>query len=260
MILIKPKNSSPGSRHKLYIKKIFCKNKLFWWQKISKKKNIGRTNINGILTYSKVSKALRKSINYTEKRYITKRLGVFLSFINYYNDKSYYGIAKFSNGAYFNIAVPHGFLPGDFLKCTNLVPSRFTKYFLGDSVLLSNLTRRHIFYNVFLFFKGKCIFAKAAGTFCCMVSNDTYKNYARLKLPSGDVKLIYNDIFVTLGRNSNMLQKSIVYGKAGDVVKLGYKSIVRGVAMNPVDHPHGGRTKTNSPEKTPWGKIAKNNK
>ena len=41
---------------------------------------------------------------------------------------------------------------------------------------------------------------------------------------------------------------------------MGFRPNVRGVAMNPVDNPHGGRTKTNSPELTPWGKIAKKNK
>lgn len=46
-------------------------------------------------------------------------------------------------------------------------------------------------------------------------------------------------------------------GKAGINRNFGIRPTVRGVAMNPVDHPHGGRTKTNSPELTPWNKIAK---
>jgi large subunit ribosomal protein L2 len=60
-----------------------------------------------------------------------------------------------------------------------------------------------------------------------------------------------------LGRNSNIWRFKEIVGKAGRNINRGFKSSVRGVAMNPVDHPHGGRTKTNSPEKTPWGKIAK---
>lgn len=161
------------------------------------------------------------------------------------------GLIKYANGAYSNVALTHGILPGYCIKSTNFRNSNFISYKLGDTVMLFYLTRRHVFYNVFLFHKNKTIFAKAAGTFCTLLSNDKDKNYAKLKLPSGDYKVIFNQNFVTLGRNSNILQKSIVFGKAGDVIKNGFKSSVRGVAMNPVDHPHGGRTKTNSPEKTP---------
>jgi len=56
-----------------------------------------------------------------------------------------------------------------------------------------------------------------------------------------------------VGRNSNISKKFNIFGKAGLVKKLGFNSNVRGVAMNPVDHPHGGRTKTNSPQKSVWG-------
>jgi large subunit ribosomal protein L2 len=54
-----------------------------------------------------------------------------------------------------------------------------------------------------------------------------------------------------LGRNSNIKNKRQFLTSAGTNVKKGFKSKVRGVAMNPVDHPHGGRTKTNNPEKSP---------
>jgi len=54
-----------------------------------------------------------------------------------------------------------------------------------------------------------------------------------------------------LGRNSNILPKGILVGKAGVNIIRGFRPSVRGVAKNPVDHPHGGRTKTNAPERTP---------
>jgi large subunit ribosomal protein L2 len=56
---------------------------------------------------------------------------------------------------------------------------------------------------------------------------------------------------VTLGRVSNIFKKKEIVGKAGRNVLKGSRPSTRGVAMNPVDHPHGGRTKTNSPELTP---------
>jgi len=60
-----------------------------------------------------------------------------------------------------------------------------------------------------------------------------------------------------MGRNINLLKKFSRSSKAGDSFLRGFKSKVRGVAMNPVDHPNGGRTKTNQPEKSVWGWIAK---
>jgi len=54
-----------------------------------------------------------------------------------------------------------------------------------------------------------------------------------------------------VGKNSNILNKKKIIGGAGFKKKLGFRSSVRGVAMNPVDHPHGGRTKTNKPERSP---------
>lgn len=64
---------------------------------------------------------------------------------------------------------------------------------------------------------------------------------------------------VSLGRASNIFYKNQFFSKAGYNRNLGIRPSVRGVAMNPVDHPHGGRTKTNSPEVTPWGKVTKKN-
>jgi len=64
----------------------------------------------------------------------------------------------------------------------------------------------------------------------------------------------------TIGRVSNINHYNTKPGKAGFNRNRNVRPTVRGVAMNPVDHPHGGRTKTNSPEVTPWGKIAKFNR
>ena len=59
--------------------------------------------------------------------------------------------------------------------------------------------------------------------------------------------------FILLGKNSQQKQKFCIIGKAGTNIKKGIKPKVRGVARNPVDHPHGGRTKTNKPEVSIWG-------
>ncbi len=83
---------------------------------------------------------------------------------------------------------------------------------------------------------------------------EVYKdlNLIKIRLSSGVKKILHEETIVTLGRNNNIFQKYSILGSYSWKYYLGKKSIVRGVAMNPVDHPHGGRTKTNKPEVSPW--------
>lgn len=92
------------------------------------------------------------------------------------------------------------------------------------------------------------------------VTNGTYSqiteiyydlNLLKIKLASGIKKIIHETNICTLGRNNNIFQKYSILGSFSINQFLGKKSAVRGVAMNPVDHPHGGRTKTNKPEVSP---------
>jgi large subunit ribosomal protein L2 len=79
--------------------------------------------------------------------------------------------------------------------------------------------------------------------------------FALLKLPSGEVRRFRQDCMATIGQVGNLDHENITYGKAGRSRWLGIRPTVRGVAMNPVDHPHGGgegRVKGNHPQ-TPWG-------
>ncbi len=86
-------------------------------------------------------------------------------------------------------------------------------------------------------------------------------DYAQIKMPSGELRLIQKDCMATVGRVSNPDYKLVRLGKAGRMRKLGWKPVVRGKVMNPVDHPHGGGEGRNSiglkgGPKTPWGKKA----
>jgi len=82
-------------------------------------------------------------------------------------------------------------------------------------------------------------------------------NYAHIKLPSGEVRLIHVNCMATIGQVGNVEHEGVSLGKAGRKRWLGIRPTVRGVAMNPVDHPHGGgegRQGEGRPTKTPWGK------
>jgi large subunit ribosomal protein L2 len=98
-------------------------------------------------------------------------------------------------------------------------------------------------------------YAKAAGTYCQIVQK--YKNFVKLKLPSGRIIEITSKSWATLGSISNKNYNTCILGKAGKKSYKNKRSIVRGVAMNPVDHPHGGRTNGGRPSVSPWGKITK---
>ena len=74
-----------------------------------------------------------------------------------------------------------------------------------------------------------------------------------IRLPSSVTLKISDSSIMTLGTVSNPLHSSTVIGSAGKNRRLGKRPCVRGIAMNPVDHPHGGRTNGGRPSVTPWG-------
>ena len=84
-------------------------------------------------------------------------------------------------------------------------------------------------------------------------------NYALLKLPSGELRYVLAECRATVGQVGNADQENVSWGKAGRMRWLGVRPTTRGIAKNPVDHPHGGgegRSKGNHPM-TPWGKPTK---
>lgn len=99
--------------------------------------------------------------------------------------------------------------------------------------------------------------ARAAGTFAQIIS--AQKNFVVLKLPSGRLRLFDKNCWATIGRVGNLDSLNIRRGKAGSNRWLGKRPTVRGSAMNPCDHKHGGgegKAPVGGTPKTPWGKIA----
>ncbi|KAI7841987.1 hypothetical protein COHA_004330 [Chlorella ohadii] len=100
--------------------------------------------------------------------------------------------------------------------------------------------------------------ARSAGTFCTLVKKGD-DGYSVIKLPSGEQRLVLSSCMATIGVLSNPQHKNRKLGKAGAARWLGRRPRVRGIAMNPVDHPHGGgRGKSKGRiSQTPWGKPTK---
>ena len=131
----------------------------------------------------------------------------------------------------------------------------------GNAMPLANMPVGTIVHNVEMKpGKGGQI-ARSAGTYCQLVGKDA--GYAQLKLSSGEVRMVRGECLATVGAVSNPDQQNVTYGKAGRMRWLGRRPVVRGVAMNPVDHPHGGgegRTSGGRHPVTPWGKPTKGKK
>lgn len=102
-------------------------------------------------------------------------------------------------------------------------------------------------------FGGKI--ARSAGTFVTLI--DRNNETAILQLPSGETRMVPSSCFGSIGVLSNAEFANKDIGKAGTSRHLGIRPHVRGIAKNPVDHPHGGRTNGGRHPVTPWGKITK---
>lgn len=129
---------------------------------------------------------------------------------------------------------------------------------VGNSMPLKNIPVGTVVHNVEMKpGKGGQI-ARSAGSSVNLLAIDSGK--AIVKLNSGEIKNLDNNCFATVGTVSNLENKNIKIGSAGRKRWLGFRPKVRGVAMNPVDHPHGGgegRTSGGRHPSTPWGKPTK---
>lgn len=155
------------------------------------------------------------------------------------------------------ILAPEGVSVGDTLLSGPDAPVR-----PGNALPLSNVPSGTTVHNVELKPGKGGELARSAGTLIQLVSREA--NMARLRLPSGEVRLVPAECMATVGQVGHTDHDDRSLGKAGRNRWLGIRPHVRGVAMNPVDHPHGGgEGKTSggggkgSHPRTPWGKITK---
>lgn len=128
----------------------------------------------------------------------------------------------------------------------------------GNAMPLGKIPLGTMIHNVELKRGKGAQIARGAGTFAQLVAKEG--DYGHVRLPSGEVRLVRLECFVTIGQMGNLDHENISYGKAGKTRWLGRKSKVRGVAKNPVDHPMGGGEGKSSGGRhpcTPWGKITK---
>lgn len=170
------------------------------------------------------------------------------------NRTSFIALLKYSDGTYSYIIAPNKLVAGDkIVSSKTLVDVR-----IGNAMPLAFIPIGTIIHNIETKPGSGGSVSRSAGTFSQLVGKDS--GYALVKMQSGEIKMFLLDCLATVGSVSNMDNKNISIGKAGRSRWLGIRPTVRGVVMNPVDHPHGGgegRTSGGRHPVSPTGKSAK---
>lgn len=169
------------------------------------------------------------------------------------NRSAFIALIKYDDGEQAYILAPQRLQAGDKVIAGEKVDVK-----PGNAMPLSSVPIGTIIHNVEIKAKKGGQIARAAGTYVQLVGRD--RGMALLRLSSGEQRAVRAECMATVGAVSNPDNKNIKLAKAGRNRWLGKRPSVRGVAMNPVDHPHGGgegRTSGGRHPVTPWGKPTK---
>ena len=169
------------------------------------------------------------------------------------NRTAFIALLKYEDGELAYILAPQRLKAGD-----TVISGERTDVKPGNAMPLSSIPVGTIVHNVEMKAGRGGQLARSAGTYVQLVGRDA--GYALLKLSSGEVRMVRAECMATIGAVSNPDNGNTKLGKAGRKRWLGKRPAVRGVAMNPIDHPHGGgegRTSGGRHPVTPWGKPTK---
>ena len=172
------------------------------------------------------------------------------------NRTAFIALVKYADGEQVYILAPQRLKVGD-----QVVAGEKADIKPGNALQLKNIPVGTIVHNVELKPGKGGQLARSAGTYVQLVGRDS--GFALIRLASGETRKVAAECMATIGAVSNPDQQNISIGKAGRNRWLGVKPSVRGVAMNPIDHPHGGgegRTSGGRHPVTPWGKGTKGTK
>lgn len=148
--------------------------------------------------------------------------------------------------------------PAELKRGSTVLASTKAEAHVGNCMPLRNIPVGFFVHNVELYPGQGGKFARSAGSSVQLVAKEN--DLAILKMPSGEVRTLGLNNWATIGTLGNADFCNISLGKAGRTRHRGFRPSVRGMAMNPVDHPHGGgegRSKSGSHPVSPWGKSAK---
>jgi len=169
------------------------------------------------------------------------------------NRTAFIALLHYADGEKRYILCPAGLKVGD-----TVVSGPESEIRTGNALHLKNIPLGAFVHNVEFRPKGGGQIARSAGSAVQLVAKEG--KYAVLRMPSGEMRRVLLECFATIGQLSNTFHNNVTVGKAGKSRWLGRMPHVRGVAMNPVDHPMGGGEGKSSGGRhpcTPWGKPTK---
>lgn len=172
------------------------------------------------------------------------------------NRTAFIALIKYEDGEQAYIIAPQRLKVGDAVVAGEKVDVK-----PGNAMPLKSIPVGTIVHNVELKAGKGGQLARSAGTYVQIVGRD--QGYAQLRMPSGELRMVRGECMASIGAVSNPDQQNQNFGKAGRARWMGIRPSVRGVAMNPIDHPHGGgegRTSGGRHPVSPWGKPTKGKK
>jgi large subunit ribosomal protein L2 len=229
------KPTTPSRRHMVIVeyKKVLTTNEPHKALTKGVKRSVGRNNTGRITTRHKGSgnKRLYRDIDF---KYEKKNIPAKIVSVEYDpNRTAFISLAQYADGAKTYIVTPKGIKVGD-----SFVVSEKAEVKLANRMILRNIPVGTLIYNVELKPQAGGRIARSAGNYAEIVAHDG--GYALIKMPSTEVRRIIDTAWASVGEVSNDEHHLQNDGKAGKSRWKGIRPTVRGTAMNPVDHPHGG--------------------
>ncbi|GBD15351.1 50S ribosomal protein L2 [bacterium HR26] len=168
------------------------------------------------------------------------------------NRSAFIALLHYRDGEKRYILAPLGLKVGDVVESGPNAPVR-----VGNALPLANIPLGTQIHNIELSPGRGGQLVRAAGTAAQLLAKQD--DYAQIRMPSGEVRMVRLECMATIGQVGNVDHANVRIGKAGRRRHMGWRPAVRGSAMTPRDHPHGGgegKAPAGMPPKTPWGKPA----
>ena len=256
MKLIKIKPTSNSIRHKLKLQKnLLCKSsRLIKHLLLGTKTWAGRSSYTGQITVrhkGKSCKKLFRIINFNNAFFFAIVMGV-----SYDPNRNIFISLNYNllNENFFYTSAINNVTPGSLI----ISQEKNSDLRLGYRLKIKNIPAGTLISNLSLSTNSSIKLIKSAGTYGQILQKNNLD--CKIKLPSGIISNISNLSYATIGILSNLNSNKVILGKAGTNRLKGIRPSVRGIAMNPVDHPHGGRSNGGGHPKTPWGKPTRGKK
>jgi large subunit ribosomal protein L2 len=251
----KLKPNTPGSRGQTQIEY----KKLLSGHKPTKslmkgRRSKGGRNAQGRITMRHQGGGHKKTYRQVDFKYDKKNIPAKVASIEYDPFRSgFIGVAVYADGEKRYVVLPQKMKVGDTFLVSDAAPVK-----AGNRLPLGNMPVGTFVYNIELKPGSGAVLVRSAGNYAEIVAQDA--GYTHLKMPSSEVRRVIATAWGSVGEVSNEEHRLVNYGKAGRMRWLGVRPTVRGTAMNPVDHPHGGgegkQGRGHRRQRTLWGRPA----